>query len=72
MDFEEFNFGNGEVEIQTTLWYGNLNNEWSLKQRIMAAIFIMWNGRTVLYDFVFEPEAMYKLRDWLNESVCSS
>ena len=64
--FEENVFIDGEVEINAVFYHGALSIKSTLLQRLYGAYRILWKGRALMYDFIFTPEDMYRLRDWLN------
>ena len=64
--FDENVFVDGEVEIYATFFHGALSIKYTLWQRIYSAYCVMRHGRSILYDFIFTPKEIVRLRDWLN------
>lgn len=64
--FDENVFVDGEVEINATFFHGALSIEQTLWQRLYAAYCVIRYGRALLYDFIFSPTEIVRLRDWLN------
>ena len=62
-------FGEEEGRTAVTIYYGSVNNQASLWDRIKGAVAVLTGGRCILYNTFIGDEQLYELKHWL-EDVC--